>query len=107
MTDAYNLPCKKIIHTVGPNMNVITDWMQACELLANCYKSVLDIAQKNGLKSVAFCCISTGIYGFPKKEAAEIATRVIYEHPYDGEIIICCYTQEDKKYYDDIYGLSE
>ena len=107
MTDAYNLPCKKIIHTVGPDMRIITDFNYGCQLLENCYKSVLDIAQKNQLKSVAFCCISTGIYCFPKDTAAEIATRVISEHPYDGEVIICCFKPEDKAYYDKVYGIQE
>lgn len=100
MTDAYNLPCKKIIHTVGPNMSVISDMDKASELLRNCYNSVLDIALQNNLKSVAFCCISTGIYGFPKPIAARIALETIYGHPYDGEIHICCYTPQDKCYYD-------
>lgn len=100
MTDAYNLPCKKIIHTVGPDMRRITDFDTACSLLESCYQSVLDIALENHLKSVAFCCISTGIYRFPKPTAARIALRTIFNHPYDGEVLVCCYTSEDKSYYD-------
>lgn len=100
MTDAYNLPCKKIIHTVGPDMKIISDIEKGADLLKNCYNSVLDIAMDNNLSSVAFCCISTGIYQFPKPLAAKIALKTIKEHPYDGEIQICCYTPLDKKYYD-------
>lgn len=100
MTDAYNLPCKKIIHTVGPDTRVLSDLDKASELLENCYKSVLDIAVENNLRSVAFCCISTGIFRFPKPRAAKIALRTILDHPYDGDVRICCYTFEDKSYYD-------
>lgn len=100
MTDAYNLPCKKIIHTVGPDMRKMTDVDEACRLLKNCYQSVLDIAVENHLKSVVFCCISTGIFRFPKPLAARIALSAIYNHPYDGLVKICCYTNEDKSYYD-------
>lgn len=104
ITNAYNLPCKKIIHTVGPNYNVIHDIKKASQLLYSCYKSVLDIAMENNIKSVAFCCISTGIFGFPKNIAANIAIRAIYEHQYNGEVQICCYKEEDKAYYDKILG---
>ena len=100
MTDAYNLPCKKIIHTVGPNLNVMTDMDKACDLLESCYNSVLDLAMKNNLRSVAFCCISTGIYNFPKPLAAKIAVSTIQKHPYDGDVQICCYTPKDKSFYD-------
>lgn len=104
ITNAYNLPCKKIIHTVGPDFRIIQDINKASELLKNCYKSVLDIAMENGLKSVAFCCISTGIYSFPRDIAAKIALEAINGHPYNGDIQICCYTEEDKSYYDKILG---
>lgn len=100
MTDAYNLPCKKIIHTVGPDMRKMTDIDEASHLLENCYNSVLDIAAENNLKSVVFCCIGTGIFRFPKPWAARIALHAIHNHPYDGLVQICCYTFEDKSYYD-------
>lgn len=102
ITNAYNLPCKKIIHTVGPNYYAIHDIDKASQLLKNCYNSVLDIAMDYNLKSVAFCCISTGIFGFPRDVAAKIALETIYAHHYDGEILICCYTEEDKSFYDSI-----
>ena len=100
MTDAYNLPCKKVIHTVGPI------WYGGMhherELLASCYETAMKLAEENDLKSIAFSCISTGVYGFPKAEAARIATRVLTEHlqnGYDGDIIVCCFTDSDTKYY--------
>ena len=100
MTDAYNLPCKKVIHTVGPI------WYGGMhherELLASCYETAMKLAEENDLKSIAFSCISTGVYGFPKAEAARIATRVLIEHlqnGYDGDIIVCCFTESDTKYY--------
>lgn len=100
MTNAYNLPCKKIIHTVGPDLRKLSDIGEAIDLLKNCYKTVLDIAAENGLESVVFCCISTGIYCFPKPLAARIALYTIDEHPYQGAVSICCFTPEDKSYYD-------
>ena len=100
MTDAYNLPCKKVIHTVGPV------WFggnnHERELLASCYDTAMRLAEENNLKSIAFSCISTGVYGFPKAEAAKIAQRVLNEHlqnGYDGEIIICCFTAADAEYF--------
>ena len=102
MTDAYLLPCKKVIHTVGPI------WyggnQHERELLASCYDTAMRLAEENGLKSIAFSCISTGVYGFPKAEAARIAKRVLTDHlraDYDGEIIVCCFTPEDAQYYQD------
>jgi len=76
ITPAYNLPSRYVIHTVGP----IADGrltQEHCELLASCYRSCLDIAAENGCGSIAFCCISTGVFGFPKREAAEIAVRTV------------------------------
>ena len=96
MTDAYNLPCKKVIHTVGP---VYYGDGNEPELLASCYRNSLAIAKENGLQSIAFPCISTGVYGYPKEEAAQIAMRTIKESDYDGEVIICCFSQSDATYY--------
>ena len=100
MTNAYNLPCKKVIHTVGPvwyggNHN-------ERELLASCYDTAMKLAEDNHLRSIAFSCISTGVYGFPKAEAAQIAIQVLTKHieeGFDGEVIVCCFTDEDAKNY--------
>ena len=99
MTDAYNLPCKKVIHTVGP---VYYGKGNEPELLASCYRNSLAIAKENGLQSIAFPCISTGVYGYPKAEAAQIAMRTIKESDYDGEVIVCCFSQSDATYYQNL-----
>ncbi|MGL4789922.1 MAG: protein-ADP-ribose hydrolase [Anaerotignaceae bacterium] len=79
ITDSYNLPCKKIIHTVGP---IISRKLTTndCLLLKNCYLSCLEIAKKNNLKSIAFCCISTGEFHFPNDKAAEIAVATVEQY---------------------------
>lgn len=102
MTNAYNLPCKKVIHTVGPV------WyggkQHEPELLASCYDTAMQLVEENRLKSIAFSCISTGVYGYPKREAARIAIDAIVRHlnsGYDGEVIICCFSDSDKSIYDE------
>lgn len=76
LTPAYNLPCKYVLHTVGP---IIRGKLtrQDCDLLASCYRSCLEIAERNGIKSIAFCCISTGEFHFPNDTAAEIAIETV------------------------------
>ena len=76
ITPAYNLPCKYILHTVGP---IISGPLRKsdCDLLASCYQSCLGLAAANGLQSIAFCCISTGVFHFPQERAAEIAIRTV------------------------------
>lgn len=76
VTPAFNLPCRYVIHTVGP---IIADspTKRDRELLASCYRSCLDLAAENKLESVAFCCISTGEFHFPNEQAAEIAVRTV------------------------------
>mgnify|MGYP001062516318 CR=1 FL=1 len=75
ITNGYNLPAQYVIHTVGPVWR--GGKFNEAELLRDCYKNSLQLAQLNGCKSVAFPNISTGIYGFPKHEAAEIAVRTV------------------------------
>lgn len=77
ITGAYNIPCKYIIHTPGPVWN--GGKYHEAELLASCYRSCLEIALDKGIRSIAFPSISTGIYGYPLKEAAEIAIGVARE----------------------------
>ena len=76
ITPAFNLPCRYVIHTVGP---IIADapTKRDCELLASCYRACLELAAANNLESVAFCCISTGEFHFPNEQAAEIAVRTV------------------------------
>lgn len=79
ITPAYNLPCKYILHTVGPI--VISSLTQTDkDLLASCYQSCLELAEQNGIKSIAFCCISTGEFHFPNDKAAEIAVKTVKEY---------------------------
>ena len=96
ITGAYNLPCKYVIHTVGPMYYGNGDEPQ---LLASCYKTALDFAKEKGIQSIAFPCISTGVYGYPKADAAQIALKTIRESDFDGEVIICCFCEADATYY--------
>lgn len=76
ITKAYNLPCRYVLHTVGPIIyGTVTK--TDCELLAGCYRSCLELAASYGLQSVAFCCISTGEFHFPNELAAEIAIQTV------------------------------
>lgn len=77
ITGAYELKnAKHIIHTVGP---IYSGSSRDAMLLANCYKNSLDLAVANGCTSIAFPCISTGVYGYPKKEAAEVSLTAVEE----------------------------
>ena len=76
LTPAFNLPCDYVLHTVGPIITGrVTD--RDRELLASCYRSCLTLAAENHIESVAFCCISTGEFRFPNREAAQIAVRTV------------------------------
>ena len=85
ITKAYNLPCRYVIHTVGPIIpnGIPTEFQK--EQLASCYRSIMSCADENHLESVAFCCISTGEFRFPNQLAAEIAVQTVNdyltEHP--------------------------
>lgn len=104
LTGAYNLPSKKVIHIVGPIVyEELTKELE--KELADCYEKTLDMCLENGLKSVAFCCISTGEFRFPKERAAEIAIdttkKWFLEHPLAMDrIIFNVFKDEDKKYYE-------
>ena len=79
ITSAYNLPCKYVLHTVGP---IISGPLTQTDkdLLASCYRSCMELAEQNGVKSIAFCCISTGEFHFPNDKAAEIAVQTVKEY---------------------------
>ena len=106
LTNAYNLPAKKVIHIVGPI--VARHLTPALENdLADCYQNTLDMCLENGLKSVAFCCISTGIFRFPGKRAAEIAVRTVTDwlsgHRDAMErVVFNVFKEEDKAYYEQL-----
>ena len=96
ITPAYNLPCDYVIHTVGPIVQGrLTE--KHCELLKSCYQSCLELAVESGIKSIAFCCISTGVFGFPQDKAAEIAVQTVREFlkTHDIEVIFNVFTEKD------------
>lgn len=76
ITKAYNLPCKYVLHTVGPIVNGKLTILHEKQL-ESCYRSCLELADKNGLRSIAFCCISTGEFHFPNERAAQIAVQTV------------------------------
>lgn len=106
LTDAYNLPAKKVIHIVGPIVKgQLTEELE--EALSDCYKNILDMCMENNLKSVAFCCISTGVFHFPNKRAAEIAVDTVgkwlIKHPnVMDRVIFNVFKDEDRKYYEEL-----
>lgn len=107
LTPAYNLPCKYVLHTVGP---IIYDRVRKAdeELLASCYRSCLKLAEENGCKSVAFCCISTGVFRFPNRRAAEIAVDTVkqFQKKTDSgiEVVFNVFQELDKEIYAELLG---
>ena len=106
LTDAYNLPAKKVIHIVGP----IVSYRLTTKLeqdLADCYRNTLDICRENGLRTVAFCCISTGVFSFPNRRAAEIAVQTVTEWMNDNvdvmdRVIFNVFNDRDRNIYEGI-----
>ena len=99
ITKAYNLPCRYVLHTVGPIIyGTVTK--TDCELLAGCYRSCLKLAAAYGLKSVAFCCISTGEFHFPNELAAEIAIQTVrtWQHKNSNRIEVIFNVFKDSDY---------
>ena len=80
ITKAYNLPCRHVIHTVGPIIPTGIPTPMQKEQLASCYRSIMQLADENRLESVAFCCISTGEFRFPNDLAAEIAVKTVSDY---------------------------
>ena len=104
LTKGYRLPARYVIHAVGP---VWTGGGQReAELLASCYRRCLEIAGGRGIRSIAFPGISTGVYGYPVKEAAHVAVRTVRETlpmmPGIEEVIFCCFTDSDRAVYDTV-----
>lgn len=107
ITKSYNLPSKYIIHTVGPIVqNPLTE--KEIKELENCYISCLDLARKHSLKTIAFPCISSGLFHFPKDKASIIAVNTVrtylkkYPNTFD-KIIFNVFTREDKECYDRLF----
>ncbi len=101
ITGGYNLPARYVIHTVGPVYRYGDPG--GPEKLESCYKRSLEVAIENGIKTIAFPNISTGVYGYPKYEAAEIAIRtvkgVLSVHPEIEQVIFCVYDNENLEIY--------
>lgn len=106
LTSAYNLPCEYVIHTVGPIVyGSLND--ELCRDLRNCYENVLQCCLEHQIKSVAFCCISTGEFHFPNDRAAEIAVETVraFLEEHDGcmeRIIFNVFKDSDKNIYEKI-----
>ena len=109
ITPGYCLPAKYVLYTVGPIVDIeLTD--EHRKLLASCYRSCLDLAAENGLESIAFCCISTGVFCFPAEEAAVIAVRTVRDWLDSHEssikkVIFNVFGNRDKAIYESILGL--
>lgn len=103
ITGAYNLPCGHVLHTVGPMVSgEVTPRDE--KLLEDCYTSCLELAKKNGIKSVAFCCVSTGVFGFPNRRAAEIAVDTVRKNKDDIEVIFNVFKDSDYEIYRELLG---
>ena len=107
LTRGYNLPARYVLHTVGP---IVRDRVAAEDrkLLASCYRSCLELAAEHALESVAFCCISTGEFHFPGREAAEIAvgavTRFLQRPSSIKKVIFNVFKDADKQIYQKLLG---
>ena len=106
ITPAFNLPCRYVLHTVGP---IVKEELKKAheDLLASCYRSCLDLAAEHGIESIAFCCISTGVFSFPNRRAAEIALQTVTawldKHPDSGmRVIFNVYTDQDREIYEQL-----
>jgi O-acetyl-ADP-ribose deacetylase (regulator of RNase III) len=101
ITQGYRLPAKYVIHTAGPVYS--HGRKDNAELLASCYHRSLELAEEHDCRSVAFPCISTGIYRYPKEEACEIAVRVVSEwletHNLPETVTFCCFAESDAELY--------
>lgn len=109
LTKAYNLPCNYVIHTVGPIVyGRLNDTL--CQDLRNCYENVLRCCVENNIKSVAFCCISTGEFHFPNDKAAKIALETVTDFLVNHDnvferVIFNVFKEEDREIYEDALGL--
>lgn len=103
ITSAYNLPCEYVIHTVGPIVQGALENYHK-EQLISCYESCLKIADENDVKSIAFCCISTGVFMFPNEQAAMIAVKTVkgYKKRTGSQIkvVFNVFKEEDEKIYE-------
>lgn len=109
ITPAFNLPSRYAIHTVGPIVNGVKPTDEDCALLASCYRSCLSLAEEHGCKSIAFCCISTGVFHFPNQRAAEIAVQTVRAYKKNAsnnniKVVFNVFKQYDNDLYRSILG---
>lgn len=101
ITPGFRLPARYVIHTVGPVWS--GGEKSEPELLASCYRNSLELALMHGVKTVAFPSISTGVYGYPKKEAAQVALAVMREYQGRFDVITaCCFSAADRELYESL-----
>jgi O-acetyl-ADP-ribose deacetylase (regulator of RNase III) len=104
ITKGYLLPAKYVIHTVGPVWR--GGHKNEAELLASCYRRSLELAQEHHCKTIAFPNVSTGIYGYPKREAAEIALKTVKnylkENKLPEKVYFVCFDEENYRIYDEL-----
>jgi len=98
ITPGFRLPARRVIHTVGPVWH--GGGRGEARLLASCYSACFELALADDVRSIAFPCISTGVYGYPREQAAAIALAAMrtYENRFE-RIIACCFGEEDAGYY--------
>ena len=110
LTPAFNLPCNYVLHTVGPIIEGRVTQRDR-ELLASCYRSCLELAAAHGLESVAFCCISTGVFHFPNELAAEIAVdtvrQFLQKETSVKKVIFNVFKDEDRAIYTRLLGAAQ
>jgi O-acetyl-ADP-ribose deacetylase (regulator of RNase III) len=103
VTEAFYLPARQVIHTVGPIVRGRTASRDDCDLLAGCYRACLAAASASSAGSVAFCAISTGVFGFPKRAAAPVGLRAVREFVEAGarppHVILVAFTEGDEAVY--------
>ena len=107
LTDAYNLPAKKIIHIVGPIVaGALTPELE--QQLADCYINSLEVCAENNLRSIAFCCISTGVFHFPPERAAQIAVKTVRQwleqhENFIDHVIFNVFSDKDRSIYEQLF----
>ena len=106
ITQGYNLPARYVIHTVGPIIPDGVPTKEQEEQLAQCYRSCLDLAEEDGLESIAFCCISTGVFHFPNELAARIAIETVKSYPRHAlkTIVFNVFLDKDRDIYQQFFG---
>jgi len=108
ITPGFRLPARHIIHTVGPIYE--GGGYGEADLLRSCYRESLSLASETGIRTIAFPCISTGVYGYPKLEACDIAVHSVIEwlaqHALPTHVTFCCFSEQDAALYRERLGIA-